>query len=352
MDSSHSLYPLRFEPIYRKYLWGGHRFQSLMNRDLPPDEIFAESWELCDHGEDQSIVTDGPLAGETLGALVARFGEELLGSACGSGTGGSGTGGSGAPFPLLVKFIDAAKNLSLQVHPDDAMGATLDPPDSGKSEAWIVLDAEPGSKIYAGLKPGVTHADLAQAIETGTAADLLHTFEARPGDVVFIPAGTVHAIGEGLLIAEIQQSSDTTFRLFDWNRVDADGKPRPLHIEQGLAATKFGVDPPRVKRRRSIASMEKEATDQFDYYDMLPGRPVGLVSCDKFLIDMFYVDDPSYLEVAGFRILIVAGGAIRIEGDPSDCPIIAGQTILLPPGKYQIVPIEPSLLIDAQLAKR
>lgn len=334
-------------------LGGGYRFQGLLNRDLPPDEIFAESWELCDHGEDQSVVIDGPLAGESLGTLVARFHEELFGPVSEQNLKQNAKQNlkQSAPFPLLVKFIDAAKNLSLQVHPDDAMGATLHPPDSGKTEAWIVLDAEPGSKIYAGLKPGVTHDNLAQAIENGTTADLLHTFEARPGDSLFIPAGTVHAIGQGLLIAEIQQSSDTTFRLFDWNRVGPDGKPRPLHIEQGLKATKFGVDPPRVKRRRSITSKEEE-TDPFDYYDLLPGRSVGLVDCDKFSIDIFYVDDPSYLEVVGFRILIVAGGAIRVEGDPSDRPVRVGQTILLPTGKHRIVPIEPSLLIDAQLPKR
>ena len=338
MNSLHSLYPLRFEPIYRKYLWGGTRFQSVLNRDLPPDEIFSESWELSDHGEDQSVVTSGPLSGETLGTLVNRYGEELFGV----------KGGEFSQFPLLVKFIDAAKNLSLQVHPDDAMGATLDPPDSGKTEAWIVLDAEPGSKIYAGLQQGVTRDDLAQAIENGTAADLLCTFEARPGDCVFIPAGTVHAIGQGLLIAEVQQSSDTTFRLFDWNRVGPDGKPRPLHIEQGLKATKFGMDPPRVKRRSSVASKE-EVNEQFEYYDLVPGRPACLVGCDKFVIDMFYVDDPSFLEASGFRILIVVEGAVRIEGDPSESPLIKGQSVLLPRGKHRIVPIEPTLLIDACL---
>lgn len=338
MNPSYSLYPLRFEPIYRKYLWGGKRFRDLLNRDLPAEEIFAESWELCDHGDDQSVVTNGPLAGETLGALVARFGEGLLGPG----------NESVNHFPLLVKFIDAAQNLSLQVHPDDAMGAMLDPPDSGKTEAWIVLDAEPGSKIYAGLKPGVTYDDLANAIEDGVANEMLQTFEARPGDCVFIPAGTVHAIGRGLLIAEIQQSSDTTFRLFDWNRLGPNGKLRPLHIEQGLKAVHFGVEPTRVKRRRTVS---EEMNDSFDYYDVLSDRPVRLVECGKFCVNLLYVDDPFYLDAVGFHVLIVTEGSVRIEMDASEEVLVAGQTIFVPPGKYQIVPISPCLLIDAQLPK-
>lgn len=335
-----SLYPLRFKPIYRQYLWGGKRFRVLFDRDLPPKEIFAESWEVCDHGADQSIVTNGPLAGETLGNLVHRFGDELFPPEEGVFT----------QFPLLVKFIDAAQNLSLQVHPDDAMAATLDPSDAGKTEAWIVVDAQPGSKIYAGLKPGVTRGDLAQAIQNGTAAEMLHTFQARPGDCVFIPAGTVHAIGQGLLIAEIQQSSDTTFRLFDWNRVEPDGRPRPLHIEQGLKATRFGVAPPRVKRRRSLVS--EEEVDTFDYYDLLPSQSVRVVDCDKFVTEILYVDDPVYLYDTRFRILIVLEGTIRVEGDPSEKPVKKGSTILLPAGKHRVIPMEPSLLIDAQLPKR
>ena len=338
-----SLYPLRFEPIYKQYLWGGCRFQDLFHRDLPAEEIFSESWEVSDHGDDQSLVANGPLMGGSLGSLVARFGKELFGP-------GWEPEGEPSQFPLLVKFIDAAQNLSLQVHPDDAMGATLDPPDSGKTEAWIVLDAEPNSQIYAGLKSGVTRDDFLHALDAGTVADLLNTFHARPGDCILIPAGTVHAIGQGLLVAEVQQSSDTTFRLFDWNRLGTDGQPRLLHIEQGLQATKFGLQPPRAMRQRSIIS--EEPVESFDYYDVLPGRPVRLVECGKFVIDKLYVDDPAYLKSDGFRIVIVLEGEIRVEGDPSGEPLTKGQTILLPRGEHHIVPIKPSLLIDARLSNR
>ncbi len=136
-------------------------------------------------------------------------------------------------FPLLVKFLDAALPLSVQVHPNDEQAARLNPPDLGKTEAWYILSADPGSTIYAGLRPGVDRQQLADAIGQGTCEKLLHHFQPKAGDCLFIPAGTVHALGAGLLVAEVQQSSDTTFRLYDWNRVGPDGKPRPLHVEQG-----------------------------------------------------------------------------------------------------------------------
>lgn len=223
------MHPLLFHPLYRRYIWGGRRFESL-GRVLPPGDDFAESWELVDRGPDQSVVAAGPLAGTTLGELVRTRGRELL--------------GRHAPqpcFPLLFKFLDACHDLSVQVHPDDARAGRLSPPDRGKTEAWYVIDAAPGSRIYAGLEPGTTRDDLADSLRAGRCTDVLHSFEPRPGDCVFIPAGTVHAIGAGLLVAEIQQSSDVTYRLFDWNRVGADGRPRPLHIDAGIeAVTQFG----------------------------------------------------------------------------------------------------------------
>jgi mannose-6-phosphate isomerase len=211
---------LRFQPIFRRYLWGGRRLGTMLGKPIGPGDDYAESWEIVDHGVDQSVVRAGPLAGAALGQLVREQGAALL--------------GRHAPqrgFPLLMKLLDCNRTLSVQVHPNDEQGARLTPPDRGKTEAWVVLAADEGSVIYAGLKSGVTRDDLAASLEHGTCAELLHAFAPRVGDCVFIPAGTVHALGAGLVIAEIQQASDTTFRLFDWNRVDAEGKPRPLHIE-------------------------------------------------------------------------------------------------------------------------
>ena len=172
------------------------------------------------------------LRGLTLHDLVAKHGKELLGTHNGL-----------AQFPLLFKFLDCNRKLSVQVHPNDQQAAQLNPPDLGKTEAWVVLATEPGSKLYAGLKANITREDLSAAIAAGKCAECLHEFEPKVGDCVFIRAGTVHALGAGLVIAEIQQASDTTFRLFDWNRVDAQGNPRQLHIEQSLAVTDYDRGP-------------------------------------------------------------------------------------------------------------
>jgi mannose-6-phosphate isomerase len=229
MPHAAPLHPLVFVPLYRDYLWGGRRFEGLFGRELRKGGVIAESWELVDRGGDQSIVAAGPLAGTPLGELVRTRRGDLLGDAEAAG-----------PFPLLFKFLDAHLDLSVQVHPDDARAAKLVPPDRGKTEAWYVVAAEPGSLIHAGLVPGTTREHLRRAIEQGRAAEVLANFEPQAGDCVFIPAGTVHAIGAGVVVAEIQQSSDVTYRLFDWNRVGPDGRPRALHVEAGIdAVTSF-----------------------------------------------------------------------------------------------------------------
>jgi len=257
------MHPLLLTPLYRRYLWGGRRFATSLGRHLPPGDDFAESWELVDRGADQTIVAAGPLAGRSLGQLVRDEGPALL--------------GRHAPrpaFPLLFKFLDACRDLSVQVHPDDARAARLVPPDLGKTEAWYVVDAAPGSRIYAGLAPGVDAAALAAALRSGRCDEVMHAFEPKPGDCVFIPAGTVHAIGAGLLVAEIQQSSDVTYRLFDWNRVGADGKPRPLHVEAGLdAVTRFGpVTPVRPREGADPAVRRLVECDSFVFDEV---RPTG-----------------------------------------------------------------------------
>ncbi len=211
--------PLRFKPILKEYLWGGRRLGTELHKPIGDGPHYAESWEVVDHGDDQSTVADGPLAGTTLHEIVAHNGRELF-----------GRHDVRPRFPLLLKYLDCQRVLSVQVHPDDKQAAKLDPPDLGKTEAWVVLAAEPGSKIYAGLKDGVDRQTLERELARGNCQICLHEFEPRPGDCLLIEAGTVHALGAGLLIAEIQQASDTTYRLFDWNRVDRDGKPRPLCI--------------------------------------------------------------------------------------------------------------------------
>ena len=233
-----------------------------------------------------------------------------------------------------MKFLDAAAVLSVQVHPHDEHAAEMTPPDFGKTEAWVILAADPGSKIYAGLRPGVDREKLAAAIAEGTCERLLYHFQPRPGDCLFIPAGTVHALGGGMLVAEIQQSSDTTFRLFDWNRVGPDGQPRALHVEQGLAVVDF--------QRGPIAPQQPRSTD----------RPWAsrLVECDKFVIDRWDFDQPQ--TIGGdqrFHIVCVLEGAVRIAGDPHAEPLTKGSTALLPAclDGVELAPQGRTVLLDA-----
>jgi mannose-6-phosphate isomerase len=298
-----AMHPLLFTPIYRRYIWGGRRFVSMLGRDLPPGDDYAESWELVDRGSDQSMVVAGPLAGVSLGDLVRTRGPELL--------------GRHAPlsaFPLLFKFLDASHDLSVQVHPDDARARLLAPPDRGKTEAWYVIDTVPGSRIYAGLRTGTTRDDLAAALRAGHCGDVLHSFEPRPGDCIFIPAGTVHAIGAGLMVAEIQQSSDVTYRLHDWNRVGPDGKPRAMHIEPGL-----------------------EAVTHFEPVAPVSGEPTAdpaarrLVTNEYFLLDE--VHPGRQWQVGGddrCHFLAVISGSVRLEPHWGLPDLVAGSCVLLP----------------------
>ena len=326
------LYPLRFRPILRPYPWGGRRLETVLGKPLPPGDHWAESWEIADHGPDQSVVEFGRLAGTTLGQLVAQHGRELLGQL-------RRTDIPVCPepqFPLLVKFLDAANTLSVQVHPDDARAARLDPPDAGKTEAWVVVEADSGSMVYAGLKPGVDRAQLAAAIREGRCPDCLHAFVVSSGDCIFVPAGAVHALGAGLLVAEIQQSSDATYRLFDWNRVGPDGRSRPLHVEQGLEAIDFDRGPVQPQR--------PQPTDR--------PQVSRLVECDKFVLDRWQFDSP--LSAGGddrCHVIVVLKGAVRIEGDPANAVLPRGGTALLPAelGSVQLSPHGRTVLLDAYL---
>ena len=312
------LYPLRFEPIFQTYLWGGRCLRTELNKPIGDDPTYAESWEIVDHGDHQSIVSSGSLAGSSLGELVRSHGIELLGKSCFELINDpSRPDNLVGRFPLLFKFLDANQNLSVQVHPDDAMGAQLEPPDLGKTEAWFVLNALPGSKIYAGLKQDVSRADLQTAIENNTAESVLHSFEPKTGDCVFIPAGTVHALGQGLLIAEIQQCSNTTFRLYDWGRVDKDGRPRELHIVQGIQATNFDLGP--------VNAHSTQADDDL------------LVDCKQFKMRKLRLPNSGQLETTGsFKIMAVIEGSVSLTGDPSGKPLLRGDTCLIPAGLSSI----------------
>ncbi len=223
---------LEFSPVFKETVWGGRKLEEVLGKKLPGEGPFGESWEVVDLPSDQSVTADG----RTLEALCAEAPASLLG---------------GAPlldgrFPLLFKYIDAGQTLSVQVHPDEAACARIGDGARPKTEAWYIIDREPGASLYVGLIPGVDKQTFASAIMSGEVDALLNEVPVEPGDLIYLPSGTIHAIGEGILLAEVQQSSNTTYRVFDWNRLGLDGNPRDLHVGQALESIHFnesGIPP-------------------------------------------------------------------------------------------------------------
>ena len=295
---NHSLkYPLRFHPVFRQTIWGGRRLETVLNKPIGKGDDFAESWEVVDHGDDQSVVSHGDLAGQTLNSLVRQFKTDLFGP----------KPPATDQFPLLLKLLDCNRDLSIQVHPNDDQARQLVPPDLGKTEAWYIIDREPESCLYLGLRSECTSEHFRAAIEAGTLEQWLNKLYPSPGDAVLIPAGTVHALGKGLLVAEIQQSSDTTYRLFDWNRVGSDGKPRPIHVQEGLAVIEWQAAPQLIR--------------------LDDGQRL---SCDKFILQKRLIRGAAKLELEqSFRIVLVVEGELQLAGDPAG-PLRSGQSALLP----------------------
>jgi mannose-6-phosphate isomerase len=221
------LYPLTFRPIFKDRVWGGRRLEQIYQKPLPPGVPIGESWEISDRPGDVSVIANGPLAGKDLHWVLENHPSDLLGKRA----------PHAGRFPLLIKILDAREKLSLQVHPPASKASALG--GEPKTEMWFIADAEPGAQLYVGLRRGSTREEFEAKLKTGTVADCFHRLEVRAGDTMFLPSGRVHAIGSGLVIFEIQQNSDTTYRVFDWNRVGLDGKPRELHIPQSLASIDF-----------------------------------------------------------------------------------------------------------------
>ena len=225
-------YPLTFVPQFKERVWGGRRLAELFGKALPAAVPIGESWEVCDRTDASSVVDAGPLAGRTLGELMATHGGEILGRPT----------VAGERFPWLCKLLDAREDLSLQVHPPAGLAASLG--GEPKTEMWYVASADPSSEVYAGIQPGVTRDGFAARAADGTVAGCFHRIPVGIGDVLFLPSGRVHALGAGIVIFEIQQNSDTTYRVFDWNRLGLDGKPRALHLEQALQSIDFSDTEP------------------------------------------------------------------------------------------------------------
>lgn len=309
-ESEMTLYPLRFEPIFKSMLWGGRRLPEFLKRPLPHNDPVGEAWVLSDVDGSPSRVADGPLEGSTLRSLLVSDPERLVGRAP----------TPHGKFPLLLKFIDARQELSVQVHPNDEQAAKLGPGLFGKTEAWVVLDrCARTSKIYAGFAEGVTAEHFRSALAERSTQRTLHSFTPEPGDCVFLEAGTVHAIGANILLFEVQQTSDITYRLYDWDRVDAKtGRPRQLHVDEGLACADFRRGP-----CRPVGAPAEEAEGV---------RRERLVNeCRYFSLERKTSRVPFRVGAPGeCRAVVCVGGSGEIEWRGKRNPLATGDTVLLP----------------------
>ena len=302
--------PVVFEPLYVRKPWGGRRLAALLNKSLPPNQPIGESWELVSLPGHESRVRGGVLAGWTLAALVDAWASDLLG----------GVARVEGRFPLLIKFLDARENLSVQVHPKPGSGAR-----GVKHEAWYIVQADPGAKLYVGLKPGVRPEDVKRVVNTPALIDLLREWPAEPGGCYYLPSGTPHALGAGIVVAEIQTPSDVTYRMYDWGRVDADGRPRELHVAEALANVRYDVTKEMV--RPSAATIQTATTP--------PIAATRVATCERFVIDHVTVRVGDRFVLAGgrMRVWIILDGAGRLtcEDEPAgECRFACGDVVLIP----------------------
>jgi mannose-6-phosphate isomerase len=318
-----ALYPLTFTPVFKDYPWGGRNLETRLGRAIP-DGIVAESWDVAAHPNGASPINNGPLAGQTLNDAMALWGAQLVGA-------NSEEALELGKFPLLIKLLDANRWLSVQVHPDDEYGLANED-EFGKTEMWVVLHAEPGAEIIYGFKPGVTKEQYAQEIATGDAEKSLHRLAVKPGDVVFVPSGAIHALGPGVIVAEIQQNSDTTYRIYDW------GRPRPIHLEQALAVLDFDLVAPTATAPKTILD------DDGVHVELL-------ASCQYFETERVALPaDSAYYGLCDgstFELWGTLAGRVTIEWEGAPIELSAINWVLLPAdlGEYQVVADEASTLL-------
>ena len=303
------LYPLIFRPIFKERIWGGRELEKIYGKKLPAATPIGESWEISDRPGDESVIANGKFAGKNLRWLMENHAEEVLGDAKPAAEG---------RFPLLCKILDAREKLSLQVHPPAAKAKELK--GEPKTEMWFIADATPDASLYAGLKRGVTRGEFEKKISDGSVADCFHQIPVRAGDAMFLPSGRVHAIGDGLVIFEIQQNSDTTYRVFDWNRVGLDGKPRELHVAQSLASIDFNDFEPK------LAPAHYRQGPHFKFRQLVENP---LFNAQELV---FAHARPVALAGQLLRIIAALSGTVKINGDDGQTPVE------LSPGQFCLIP--------------
>ncbi|MDR1407455.1 MAG: class I mannose-6-phosphate isomerase [Tannerella sp.] len=322
------MYPFTFEPILKEIIWGGTDIRPF--KGLPAgSEKIGESWELSHVEGNYSTVANGPLAGQTIDDLIRRYGSTLLGKKT--------VQQFGTTFPLLIKFIDAQDNLSVQVHPDDRL-AQQRHHSPGKTEMWYVVNATPGATLYSGFSRPIDADEYLRRVADNSLTDVLQRYDVAPGDVFFLPAGRVHAIGAGCFVAEIQQTSNITYRIYDYDRRDAEGNTRPLHVDLARDAIDYTASPDGRTTCTPIANTS-----------------VPLVTCKYFTTSLLYADKPIKRDLAALDSFVICilteGSALIRDNDGHELALHCGQTVLIPAATQhlQIIPSPHVTLLETHV---
>ncbi len=305
--------PLRFRPVYQTYLWGGENLKTRLGRMDAPEGLVAESWEISDRDDGMGVVAEGPFAGKTFRELMEAHGPSLLGERC-----------DAERFPLLIKVLDAAQTLSVQVHPNDETAAEFG--GEAKTEMWYVLEAAPDAVVYCGLKEGVTPAAFRAAIEANTLEAWMKTVPVKPGDAIFVPGGRVHAIGAGCLLLEVQQNSNTTYRIYDWGRVGADGKGRELHIDKAMEVSLWkdpdsALTPP--EPMDPFCGLAREKIMESPYFRLEALKVLGETVLD--------------FDGKSFQVLFAVEQGFTVTGNGETVDVPRGSSVLIPAALREVL---------------
>jgi mannose-6-phosphate isomerase len=305
VSNSPAMYPMLLEPVLQTRVWGGRQLETRLGKKLPGEQPYGESWEIFW----KNRVTNGVFAGQTLGEVIEQYPEAMVGGK-----------DVQAEFPLLVKFLDAQDWLSVQVHPTDSLAKELEGEPRGKTECWYIIDAEPGAKLVYGFAEPMDANRFRTAIETGRAKDVMQYVEVAPGDFIFVPAGMMHPIGPGILLYELQQTSDTTNPVYDWDRMGLDGKPRELHIDKSLKCTTYEVNP--------------DAKVKYHFEQHGAWQRARLAANEYFTLDRILLNEQGTLQVAApVHTITVTKGCIRLAsntGQFEPLEVKSGESVFVP----------------------